>query len=215
MLNLFLLCLFGKKGVKGLSLKDFKETSHESDECSAPVLCGCNANATNSDDHDAPLPRVASVSKPTPKPRPRSLVVEMDSNKEDKVPVTAEKPVAPPRSKSKSSKTDIEAGSQKDHSTKAAKLDAPNRMDINLHLPPKPKPRPGCNELHGEQRVSPSFSFKQSVAVADASIEDITASARDIQTGQKEIKGSSEVEPSKDKANKPRPPPIPRRIDLD
>ena len=206
--NLFLLCLFGKKGVKGSSLKDFKETSPESVECSAPVR-------SNYDDHEAPLPRVVSVSKPTPKPRPRSLVVEMDSNKEDKVPVTAERPVAPPRSKSKSSKTDIEAGSQKDHSAKAAKLDFPNRMEINLPLPLKPKPRPGCNEIHGEQRVSPSFSGKQSAAVADASIEDITASAGDIQTGQKEIKGSSEVEPWKDKANKPRPPPIPRRIDLD
>lgn len=191
-----------------------KETSRGSDECSAPVLCGSNGNATNSDDHEAPLPRVASVSKPTPKPRPRSLVVEMDSNKEAKVPGTAERPVAPPRSKFKSSKGDIEAGSQKDHTSKAPKRDAPNRMDMNLPLPVKPKPRPVRNEHPGEQRVSPSFSVNESVAVTDAAVEDITLNARDIETGQKEIKGS-EVEPSKAKAKKPVPPPIPRRIDLD
>ena len=205
--------LFGEEGVKRTSLKDLKETSHESDECSAPVLCGSNANATNSDDHEAPLPRVASVSKPTPKPRPRSLVLEMDSNSE--VPATAERPIAPPRSKSKSSKGDIEVESQKDHSTKAAKLDAPNRMDMNLLPPVKPKPGPVRNELPGEQLVSPSFSGNESVAVTDASVEDITSNAQDIQTGEKEVKDSPEVEISKAKAKKPVPPPIPRRIDLD
>ena len=203
--------IFGEEDVKGTSLKDLKETSHELDECSAPGLCGSNAIATNSDDHEAPLPRVASVSKPSPKPRPPSLVV--DSNKE--VPVRAERPVAPPRSKSKSSKGDIEAESQKDHSTKAAKLGAPSRMDMNLPLPVKPKPRPVRNELPGEQRVFPSFSGNESVAVTDASVEDITSNAQDIQTGQKEIKDSPKVEISKAKAKKPVPPPIPRRIDLD
>ena len=136
----------------------------------------------------------------------------MDSNKE--IPGTAERPVAPPRSKSKSSKGSIEAGPQKDHTTKAPKLDAPNRIDMNLPLTVKPKPTPARNELREERRVSPSVSGNESVVVTDASIEDITSDAKDIQTGQKEIK-RSEVEPSKAKAKKPVPPPIPRRIDLD
>ena len=166
-------------------------------------------NATGSADHDAPLPRVASVSKPTPKPRPRSLVVEVDSNTVAKVPGTAERPVAPPRSKSKSSKGGIEVGSQKDHTIKAPKADAPNRMDLDFSSLVNPKPRPVASELVGQQRVSPSFSENESVAVTD-----VSSNLQDIETSEKEIKGS-EVEPSKAKPKKPLPPPIPRRIDLD
>jgi len=136
----------------------------------------------------------------------------MDSSKKTKVPGTVERPVAPPRSKSISSKGGVEARSQKDHTTKVPKLDAPFRM--NVPLPVKPKSRPVRNEFPGKERVSPSFSGNESVAVTDASFEDITSNARDTETGQKEIRGS-ELEPSKTKPQKPVPPPIPRRIDLD
>ena len=168
-------------------------------------------NATNSADHEAPLP---AVSKPTPKPRPRSLVVELDSNKVAKVPGTAERPVAPPRSKSKSLKGGIEVGSQKDHTIKAPEVDAPNKMDLNFSCLVNPKPTPVANELLGQQRVSFSISGNESVVVTDAPVEDISSNVQDIETSQTEIKGS-EVEPSKAKPKKPVPPPIPRRIDLD
>lgn len=131
-----------------------------------------------------------------------------------KVPGTAERPVAPPRSKSKSSKEGVALGSQMDHAIKAFKVDAPNRMNLNCSSLVNPKPRPVSNELLGQQRVSPSFCGNESVVVTDAPVEDISSSVQDIEISQKEIKGS-EVEPSKAKPKKPLPPPVPRRIDLD
>ncbi|KAJ7382703.1 hypothetical protein OS493_033265 [Desmophyllum pertusum] len=102
--------------------KDLKKTSRDSDGSLAPVDRGSNNSnlAGNLDDQTAPIPRAASVSKPTPKPRPRSLIVEKDtSNKEPKVVETAEKPVAPPRIKSKPFRGDSEIGAQENRSTKA------------------------------------------------------------------------------------------------
>lgn len=185
----------------------------------APVVRGSNTDSSNLDEHSAPIPRAASVSKPTPKPRPRSLIVEKDtSNKEPKVVETAEKPVAPPRIKSKPLREDSDTGAQENRSTKAPKPELPDRPDLNPAPPVKPKRKPVCNEPPPVERpVSPSLSDSESVAVTlTTNAGDVVDSnALDILTGPDEIKSSSEVGPSKGEAKKAGPPPIPRRDDLD
>lgn len=200
-----------------MSFNELKETSRDSDESSAPVLCDSNKDATNSDYQATPIPRAASTSKPTPKPRPRSLVVEKDPIKQAKDEETAEKPIAPPRSKSKPSREDSEAGSQKNLSTKGPNPEPPHRQDLNPPPPVKPKPASLRNKPPTERRPSSSVCDNESITVTtiNASGEDTTSKAQDLHTGQEEIKGSSEVEPSKGENKKARPPPIPRRVDLD
>lgn len=196
-----------------MSFKELKESSCDS----TPVLCDTNTDATNSDNRATPIPRAASSTKPTPKPRPRSLIVEKDLNKEVKVAETAEKPKAPPRAKSNTSRGDSETGSQKNHSTKGSKPEPPQRPDLNPPPPVKPKPRPVLNEPRTELRAYSSVCDKESIAATtiNASGEETNLKEQDIQSGQEEIKGSYEVEATKGEDKKAGPPPIPRRVDLD
>lgn len=189
-----------------MSCNELTETTRDPDESSAPVS---NTGANNSDHQATSILRTASTSRPAPKPRPRSLVVEKDHTQ--KVVETAEKPVAPPRAKSKPSREDSETGSQKNASTEGPKREPPHRPPV------KPKPRPVGNEPPAERRDSSSVCDNESITgtTIDASEENTTSRAEVIKTGQEEIKGSSDVQPSKEREKKAGPPPIPRRVDLD
>lgn len=198
-----------------MSFKELNETTRDPDESSAAVICDSNTGVNNSDHQATSILRTASTSRPAPKPRPRSLVVEKDYNQ--KVVETAEKPVPPPRAKSKPSREDSAAGSQKNPCTEGPKPEPPHRPDLNPPLPVKPKPRPVGNEPPTQRRDSSSVCDNESVTgtTINASEENTTSRAEVIQTGQEEIKGSSEVKPSKRGEKKAGPPPIPRRVDLD
>ena len=211
---LFLSFFSGGKGDKGQPSK--QESSCDVDKSSAPVLLGSNTDATNANTQPAPIPRTPSLSKPTPKPRPRSLVSEKDPEKDNKVEETAVKPVAPPRTKAKSSKGNGEADAESDQSAiKAPKPEPPARPDLNPPPPVKPKPKPVRNEPVAEQGgVSPVVSDSESIEVTNMSSGDVSSNVQDFRAST-QGKDSSEEPPLKGKAEKARPPPIPRRVDLD
>ena len=205
-------------GDKGKQLKDVKETSRDSDEISVPAPPVSSTDESKPADQPAPISRAASVSKPIPKPRPRSLIVEHDTNKKPTVSDTTERPIAPPRAKSKPPRGDSEAGAQENRAVKATKPKPPQRPDLNPPPPVKPKPKPVRSEPPAEFKVSPPLTGNEAnkETASNASNEDIVNSnAQNTQMGLEKIEGLSEVGSAVGETKKAGPPPIPRRVDLE
>ena len=165
-------------------------------------------------DQPAPIPRagsVSSISKPIPKPRPRSLVVEQDINKETDVSDSTERPIAPPRAKSKPPRGEIVEGANQKLTIKAPKPKPPKRPDLHPPAPLKPKPKPVRSE---ERPVDPpqiSASESNDISVINDCDED---------TVECDKPGSQTTDPAKvgplgGETKKAPPPPVPRRVDLE
>lgn len=147
------------------------------------------------------------------------MVVEQDSNKETKVVETTERPIAPPRAKSKPPRGEAEAGAQENHADRAPKPEPPQRPDLTAPPPVKPKPKPARSEPPDERKVSTPASDNETnpVTMNNASLNEdaIESNAQDIQTGYDKVQGTSESGPSVGGTKKVGPPPIPRRVDLE
>lgn len=208
--------LYGE-GNKEKQPSDTKDTSRDSDKSSTQAPG--TTNESKAADQPAPIPRSASVSKPVPKPRPRSVVIEQDTNPQPKVPETTERPVAPPRAKSKPSRGDSEAGAQKDRADKAPKPKPPHRPDLNAPPPVRPKPKPVHSEPPAEKRVSPPASDNLSNAVAMTNPflneDSLDSNVQDTQSSDENIEDNSDCGSSVGGTKKAGPPPIPRRVDLE
>ena len=200
----FLFC----KGDEG---EETKETSRDSDKKSATARVVTDQSKPA--DKPAPIPRagsVSSLSKPIPKPRPRSLAVEQDINIGTDVSDSTERPIAPPRAKSKPPRGEIVEEAQQNPTIKAPKPEPPKRPD--LHPPPslKPKPKP----VRSEQTVDPpqiSASESNDVSVINDCDEDTV----ECDKPESQTKDPAKVGPLGGETKKAPPPPVPRRMDLE
>lgn len=188
-----------------------QQTSHDEDKSSDSVLPGSNTHRATADNEDELIKRASSLSKPTPMPRPRSIVFEKDPKNDIRVEETAVKPVAPPRTKTKSSGVAVTESNQP--AMKVPKPEPPQRRDLIPSPPLKPKRKPVFNELPNEQKNYLSVSDSNSSKMTYMSSENISFTVPDFQVG---VSGEdSSEEPFLKVDAKGAPPPIPRRVDLE
>ena len=181
------------------------DTNRDSKDITDKPLASSKADGTsNSEDHPSlprsntfssrskpvdqafPVPRSGTEAKPIPKPRPRSLVEQGPSNEPESV-ESSQRPVAPPRAKSKPS-----------GANKASKPEPPCGSDLDIPPPVKSKPKLLRSELFHKQCTSVS--------------EDRNDSHNDEEVASKDISRDGSLIHSSKKA---RPPPVPRRTDLE
>ena len=200
----FLFC----KADKG---EETKEKSLDSDKKSAtarPVT-----DQSKPAEKPAPIPRAGSVSilsKPIPKPRPRSLAVDRDINEETDVSDSTERPIAPPRAKSKPPRGEIVEEAQQNPTIKAPKPEPSKRPDLHPPPPLKPKPKP----VRSERPVDPpqiSESESNDVSVINDCDEDTV----ECDKLESQTKDPARVGPLGGESKKAPPPPVPRRVDLE
>ena len=197
----FLFC----KGDKG---EETKEKSLDSDKKSAtarPVT-----DQSKPADKPAPIPRagsVSSLSKPIPKPRPRSLAVERDINDETDVSDSTERPIAPPRAKSKPPRGEIVEEAQQNPTIKAPKPEPSKRPDLHPPPPLKPKPKP----VRSERPVDTTKSESNDVSVINDCDEDTV----ECDKLESQTKDPAKAGPLGGEIKKAPPPPVPRRVDLE
>ena len=163
-------------------------------------------------DQPVPIARTASLSKPVIKPRPRSLATGQDAENQAKVEETTERPVAPPRAKSKPSRKESEGGTVEKSAVKDSKPEPPNRTDLHAPPPVRPKTRPPLGEPKMEKKPSPN-----AVETTNPFFNEDTSESN-IQDTNSVLEGTDGTltdGPLVGKTKKVAPPPVPRRVDLE